>query len=299
MTFVLVSLAIIIVALTLWRSVGWNSQADLPRLKSGFALGFGLVALAAHLFVVVPAMGEIDAGQRGVVLRFGAVTGRIIEPGLYFLTPFVESVVVMDATIQAEAAKAEGASIDLQVVHTEVTINYSLDPRQAASVYENVRQDAVARIIRPAIQEAVKASTAKFKAEELITKRQAVKDDATTHIRERLAERGFILEAVNVTDFDFSNEFNAAIEGKTTALQLAAKANNDLERVKAEAQQQIEMAKGQAEALRVQKEAVSAELIQLRQVEALKTAIEKWDGKLPATWILGGDGAVPLIAVEK
>jgi len=61
-----------------------------------------------------------------------------------------------------------------------------------------------------------------------------------------------------------------------------------------EAQQKIATAQADAEALRLQRQVISPDLIKLRQIDAQIKAIEKWDGKLPS--VTGG--AVPFIQVE-
>lgn len=199
---------------------------------------------------------------------------------------------------EAASIKAEGASKDLQVIHAEITVNYTMLPERAVEVYRTLRHDAVARVLRPAIEEAVKAGTSEFKAEDLIQHRATVKARIEEILRARMEAKGFTLDTVSITDFDFSDTFNRSIEEKVTATQMALKATNDLERVKAEAQQQVERAKAEAEALKAQREAVTPELIQLRRTEALLKAVEKWDGHMPA--FVGGDGApVPMLDVFK
>ena len=120
-----------------------------------------------------------------------------------------------------------------------------------------LRQDYEARIIKPAIQEAVKAATARFTAEELITRRPEVRDAISKGLEERLVRFGIHAQAMSITDFAFSKSFNEAIEEKVTATQQVLKAERDLQRVRLEAQQQIEQARAQAEALRIQKENVT------------------------------------------
>lgn len=267
----------------------------LPTLRpAGLAVGFFLFVATLLLLAGV---GQIPAGTRGVVLRFGAPTSRILPEGIYLITPGVESVVQMSVQTEAYEADATAASNDLQVVHTKVTLNYALDPAQVVKVYTNLRQEYVQRIIKPAMQEAVKASTARFRAEELITRREAVKAAITEALRTRLLEHGITVDTVSLTDFDFSDEFTKAIESKVTATQLTLKAERDLQRIKLEAQQQIERAKAEAEALRVQKQQVTKELVDLRRIEAQMRAIEKWDGRLPQ--VVTGSGPVPLLDVFK
>jgi len=212
----------------------------------------------------------------------------------------VESVETMDCKIQAEAGMAEGASKDLQTIKAEMTVNYSLMPDRAAHVYETLRDQANVRIIKPAIQEAVKLVTANFTAEELITRRAEAKEQIVAYLKNRLDQHGFLLDTVNITDFDFTHQFNEAIESKVTAQQNAEKAKHDLDRIKTEAAQQLARAQAEAEGLKAQRDAITPELINLRMVEAFNKAVEKWDGRLPVT-MLGSSGAgiMPILDVSK
>lgn len=300
LTTLKIAAALLVLAFCVFKALRLKTNARgevLPDTTPGRVIAYAVVALA-FLLVVLPSIGQVDEGERGVVLNLGAATGRTVEPGMFFVKPFVESVDTMSVRTQAEAVKAEGASKDLQVVHAEITCNYSLDPARVVEVYKALKHDALLRVIRPAIEEAVKAATADFKAEELITHRGAVKDRIYALLRDRLAARGFLLDAINITDFDFSDTFNRSIEEKVTATQSALKAENDLARVKAEAAQSVERAEAEAKALKAQRDAVTPALIELRRVEALLKSIEKWDGHLPATVMSGGNGTpVPVLDV--
>ncbi|MBI2816183.1 MAG: prohibitin family protein, partial [Acidobacteria bacterium] len=131
-------------------------------------------ALIAVLIVLAGTVGTVGAGQRGVLLRFGAVTGAVKDEGLYFKIPFAEQVALMSTQIQKYSAPASSSSKDLQVVATEVTLNYQLDASRVGETYRNMRQDYESRVIQPFIQEAVKSTTANFDAEQLITRRPQV-----------------------------------------------------------------------------------------------------------------------------
>jgi regulator of protease activity HflC (stomatin/prohibitin superfamily) len=232
------------------------------------------------LFVVVipliSGFGTIGAGERGVRLRFSAVTGNVLDEGLYFQIPFVDRVVTMSVQIEKNEASADAASKDLQSVSTTVAVNYHLDPTRVDSVYQEFRNEYQSRIIDPSIQEAVKSAIALYTAEELITKRTDVREAIKTKVKEKIEPNGIILDELNIVNFSFSKSFNVAIEKKVTAEQEAFAAQNKLEQVKFEAQQQIEEAKGKAEAIRIEAEALkkSPAVLQLR-------ALEKWDGVLP------------------
>ena len=151
------------------------------------------VVVIAVVFVLGGALGTVPAGTRGVLLRFQAPTGDIKEEGLYYKIPFVEQVVLMSTQIQKYTAPASSSSKDLQVVTTEVTLNYQLDAGSVGEIYTDLRQDYETRIIQPYIQEAVKSTTANYDAEELITQRPKVKDELQNLIAERVKPLGSTL----------------------------------------------------------------------------------------------------------
>lgn len=252
----------------------------------------GLIVLSIiNPFVV------IGPGERGVVMNFGAVQEGILNEGLHMRIPVVQKVVLLDVKEQKGEGEGQAASKDLQQVSTRVALNYHLDPLRVGRTFQSVGTlgDVSERIILPAVQEAVKAATAQYTAEELIGRRAEVRDRIRQLLAERLTRSGVIVDDFSIVNFSFSQEFENAIEAKTTAEQLKLKAERDLERIRIEADQKITQAKAEAEALRLQKESVTAELVQLRQIEASLKAIDKWDGKLPS--VTGG--TIPFINIDQ
>lgn len=249
-----------------------------------------LAILAMILLFVVWPFGTVGAGERGVLLRWGAVTDQVLNEGLYIRVPVMDSVVIMDVKIQKEEVVATAASKDLQTVESRVALNYHIDPSRVANIYQDIGVDYAARLIDPALQESVKSTTAKYTAEELITKREEVRDAIRAHLVEKLEPRGILVDDFNIVDFQFSAAFDQAIELKVTAEQSALAAKNKLEQIKFEAEQQIAEARGKAEALRIESQALqnSPQILQLR-------ALEKWDGKMPSVM---GDGATPFIDIR-
>ena len=259
-----------------------------PKMAAVGFLAFLVLLLFLSSYFVV------DAGERGVVLRFGEVS-RIVDPGLRFKMPLAEEVVRMTVRVQKSTTKTEAASKDLQVVQTTMVLNYSLDPLKAGDMYSNIGLNFVEKVIDPAVKESFKAAAARYTAEELISKREALKTEVRNYLRDRLVVFGITVVELSITDFEFSQEFNRAIESKQTAEQNALRAKRDLDRIRVEAQQKIASAQAEAESLRLQRQVISPELIKLRQIEAQMKAIEKWDGKLPN--VTGG--TVPFIEVDK
>jgi regulator of protease activity HflC (stomatin/prohibitin superfamily) len=242
------------------------------------------------LIIIFSAFGTIGAGERGILLQFGAVQDRVLGEGLYFKIPFVQSVVKIDVKIQKDEVVASAASKDLQIVTSKIALNYHLDPDAVNKIWQEVGKTYNTRIIAPSIQEAVKAESAKFTAEELIIRREEVKEQIKANLTIRLLERSIVVDEFNIIEFEFSRAFNEAIEAKVTAEQLKLKADRDLERIVIEAEQKVADARGKAEAIRI--EAVA--LRQNPQVVELRW-IEKWDGKVPLYW---GE-ASPFIGINR
>lgn len=254
----------------------------------------GIIAVVSFilLLIVVALVNPftiIQSQQVGIITKFGAIDGTVGE-GLHVINPFTTDVVKMDITTQKEAVSSNAASKDLQSVTTEVSLNYNLDNAHIIDIYRELKGNQVERVIQPSIQEAVKNATAKFTAEELITKREEVKGMIYDDLKNRLGSRNIIVTEVLITNFDFSPSFNAAVEAKVKAEQDALASKNKLEQTKYEAEQKIVTAQAEAESIRIQAEAVTsqggADYVKLK-------AIEKWNGDVPSHMI--PNSAVPFI----
>ncbi|MCX6704763.1 MAG: prohibitin family protein [Candidatus Woesebacteria bacterium] len=217
---------------------------------------------------------------------FGAVSG-VRGEGLSLKIPFIQSVSIQDVRIRKEQCDVTAASKDLQTVDTVVAVNFNLKPESVGILFREVGSEYKERIVDPAIQETVKASMANFTAEELITKRELVRDDIKRLLGTKLAERGIIVVELNIINFNFSKSFNEAIEAKVTAVQRALEAEKKLVQVKFEAEQKIAEARGKAEALQIEGNAIASnpQIVKLR-------AIEKWNGTLPG---IVGSNVMPFI----
>ena len=251
---------VLIVGASVWQT-NKGSQGD-PKARLGGSVGsiIGVVLIAASL--ILGAFTTITAGHRGVVIRFSAVTGTILEEGLQMKLPFIDSVVKMSVQTQKYETGAASASRDLQDVNTTIALNWRLDPSMAAEVYRTLGLEFINRIAAPAVQETIKQVTAKYIAEDLILKRETVKNEIQENLSNRLLERGIITETVSITEFQFSATFVAAIEAKVAAEQAVWEARNKLERVKVEAEQREAEAKGEA-AARIAKAEGEAEYIRI------------------------------------
>ncbi|RNC63156.1 MAG: hypothetical protein AWM53_01542 [Candidatus Dichloromethanomonas elyunquensis] len=257
-----------------------------------FVLLIGLIAAIIGFkgYVIV------EPGNRGIVVQLGAVQPYVLNEGLHFKLPFVQDIIPIEVRVQKVQSDEITSSKDLQVVNTVIAVNYRLNPENVNKLYQEVGLDYKDRVVDPAIGESLKAVTAQYTAEELISKRSEVSYNVKETLGKKLSTYYMILDEINITEFKFSPEFNQAIEEKQIAEQQALKANLDLQRVQVEAKQKIEQAKAEAESLTLQKDAVTPELVELRKVEAQLEAIKKWDGKLPS---VTGNSAVPFLNIDQ
>ncbi len=260
------------------------------------ALGFFVLAAVFILLIMNPFV-KIDAGERGVLLNFGAVQEEVLGEGLHLRIPIMQTIVKMDVKIQKSETRAEAASKDLQDIQSVIALNYHIIPDKANWVYQNIGVAFKERVIDPTVQEAVKAVTAKYTAVQLIGEREAVSTAIKDALSEKLTDYNLFVDGFSVIDFSFSKKFTDAIEAKQEAEQLALKAQRDLERIRIEAEQKVAGAKAEAEALRLQKQQITAELIELRKIEAMREAIAKWNGTVPNV-LLSGGGATPLLSLD-
>lgn len=241
--------------------------------KFGKYIPIGIVVI----FVIIAALSAfviVPAGHTGVSTSFGAVDNKVMAEGLNFKIPFVQNVIQVDNRVTKVEVPFTTASKDLQTVTGSVSVNYRISPDSSALVYKNFGLSVQETLVVPAIPECIKAVTAQYSAEELITERQTVSVKIKEAISEKIQSYGLYIEVLNMTDFNFSDEFNNAIEAKQTAQQNALKAEQDLVRIKIEAQQKIEQARAEAESYKLKNQEITDNTL-------MNDWIEKWDGKLP------------------
>lgn len=257
--------------------------------KTGKIIG-GVIAAAAVLIVALNSFTSVEAGHSGVVLTFGKVSEAVLSEGLHVKIPFIQQIIQIDNRVLKAEVDCSSASKDLQTVSSTIALNYRVRNEASAKIYKEVGMSYENVIINPAIQECVKAVTAKYTAEQLITERQIISDQMKELLNEKISSYGLELEIFNIISFEFTAEYNAAIEAKQTAQQNALKAEQDLQRIKVEAEQTVAQAQAEAEAYRLKSEQITPQMIAMEY-------IDKWDGKLPA--VAGGDSSSMLIDISQ
>jgi prohibitin 2 len=275
----------------------------LEHTGSSFAVKskkLAIIAAIATFIVIIVVMSEsvviVQAGHRGVVLYVGAVENRVLGEGVHYILPFAEQVIPLEVRTLKFEANASAASNDLQEVATVIALNYHIDPSKANIIYQQLGANYTNRIVAPTIQESVKASVAKFNAEQLITQRETAKATIAQAIRNTLSARNILVENVFITDFKFSESFSRQVESKVVAFQKYLTEQNNLKAVQVIANQTVVQAQAQARAnvARASGEAQAIKLIteQLRQSPQYLQwqAINRWNGQMPYAL---GSGAFP------
>lgn len=271
---------------------------EVVTYKKGKIAAHSAIALIA-IMALWGSFSIVDAGERGVKVRLGNVVGTV-DPGVYAKFPMIESVKKMNVRTQSVVYEKENpltsASSDLQDVKIASVTNYHVDPAKVVDLYLQYRDIGAfeENVIRPAVRDTVKATASQFSASELVTKRADFASAVATKLNERLSDKFIIVEQSNITNFEFSPSFSAAIEAKVTAVQNAEASKNKLEQVKYEAEQQIVTAKATAEAQRISAAALEAQggksYVELE-------AVKKWNGVLPTQMIPGQ--TVPFINLTR
>lgn len=241
----------------------------MEQLNTSKLIKFGIIGIIG-IIVLFKTFYTVKTGTVGVVYQFDEIQG-IEQPGLHLKMPFVTKVKPFNIQVLKYETQAGGASKDLQSSVTTVAVNYSVSQDNVEEIVKKVGFDYGTKLLVPAVQESVKGATAKYTAEELITKRELVKEAVRSYLFERLENNLIQVHEVSITNFSFSPSFDKAIEAKVTAEQDALASKNKLEQVKYEAEQKIVTAKAEAESIRIQAQAIQsqggADYVKLQWIE--------------------------------
>ncbi len=269
-----------------------NNEAAKPGFKGlkWIIAGLAAIIVAANSFTIVP------AGNTGVVLTLGEVSKNSYDSGFHFKIPFIQQVEIMSNKIQVYETPASAVSKDLQTVSSNIAVNYRLISADSANMYEDVGNDYKTVLIAPVVQECMKSATAKYTAEELITERQSVGDEVKAALDVKLNDYGIYIEKFNIVNFDFSDEFNNAIEAKQVAEQNLLKTETEQKQVRiiaqtdadkkviaaeADAKAILAQAQAQADANKLLNDSLTDKVIAYEQ-------LQRWNGVMPK--VVGSDG---------
>ena len=266
-----------------------NVKGKKPVLAVVIAVAALIVAL--QCFTVVP------VNNTGVVKTLGKISGKVLDDGLRFKIPFVQSVEMVNNQLLKLEEDANAVSKDLQAVTSRIAVNYSIKVSASIELVRNIgAQLYLDTVLRPAVQESIKSVTAKYTAEGLITERAKVGAEIAKGLEEKVTKHGIEIEGFNIVDFKFSDAFDKAIEEKQVAQQELIRVRTEQEQQVVKAEAAAKAAEANARAILVQAEAqaeANAKLAaSLTSVLVEYEKIQKWDGKLPQ--VSGGSPIVDI-----
>lgn len=283
-------------------------------MKTVVAGVIGFFVFIIGITVVLGSWYTIDQGERGVLLRNGAIIGTA-QPGLGFKTPWIEDVVEISVQTHAQIYEnVEAYSRDQQPAVLRMSVNYRIPPDQVAVVYEQFGsvEGLVSRLVDRKVFEETKTVFGQFAAVTAIQERARLNAEVASAIREGI--RGpVVIDSVQIENIDFSEAYEASIEQRMLAEVEVQKLRQNAEREKVQAEIVVTQANAKADAVRAEAMA-QAEAIRLRgdaeasAIDARGKALrdnpnvielvksEKWNGQLPTTMLPGT--AVPFINVQ-
>ena len=258
-------------------------------------IGLGIIGGVLTILFFM-SVGKVGAGERGVLLSWGAYNNTIIQPGIYFKLPIRDKVKKINIQAQSlEIEKSEAYTKDLQMVDIKSAIVFNIKPESVGNYYTQYNAEFTGVLV-PRLESSIKQTVAQYTSEELLINRGKIQAEIFDLYAKSLPDIVSV-NSYSLVNEVFTAEYEKAIEDKQIAQQNSEKATNDLKRIEIEAKQKVASATAEAEAIRIQAEALkeNKELVDLRQVEVNGEAVAKWDGKLP-TYMLGD--STPFINIK-
>lgn len=255
-----------------------------------------ITIFALLIILLINCFTTVDTGYVGIKTRFGKVQDTTIQEGFNFKVPFIEKIVKMDCKTKKIENSSESSTKDLQVANISVALNYNVQKQNANKLYKEVGTDYESIIITPAILESIKSVTAQYTAEELITKRSEVSSNIQEAIIKKLENKNLDITDFNVTNIDFSDSFDQAIEQKAVKQQEVVAAQADMEKQKIQNEKEISIAEKDAKVMELQNQQITDKTLELKKLEVQQALINKWNGVLPSTTL--GDN-IPMLNINK
>ena len=278
---------------------------NLPeRLGGGFAVARRFVIAAfmvvGALVLVSCSMKTVDTGHRGVKVRFGQVIGESLPEGLYFVNPLTTHIQEIDTRVLKWEAETQAYTRDVQQAKLQFVLNYRLDPTRAHTVFQQVGADWGNKLVGQVVLEEMKREVGQHEAVDLISQRDAAARKIEANVASLLTKRSIIVTGFQLTNIDYTPDFEHAVEAKVIAQQKAIEEQNRTVQVREQAAQKVETAKGNAESTlliaKAEAESISIRARALEQNAKLVQweAVQKWNGQLPQ-YMLGN--TVPFVNV--
>lgn len=258
------------------KSKGYTVDLTQKGKKKIKTIGGSMAIASLILCLLIPgSFYQVEAGQVAVVKSLGKVVGTRM-PGTYFDFYLTNEYIYFDTTIQKLDINTVSYSSDAQTMDIQLTIQYKIDPTKAENILtEYTNMNSLEQRIEKVSDDKVKSILSKYTAMKIIETRAMISPEVENSIKEAVGSPYYVtVTAVNLTNIDFTEEFEKAVEDKVVAEQqkeaAITKAEQELEVAKLTAQAKIEEARGNAESQKIIASA-SAEAMAIKIVELAKS----------------------------
>lgn len=243
-----------------------GNRSKIAKIVSGIFIAF--IALMSCFSI-------IETGERGVVLRLGEYKYTMNE-GLNFKAPFIDSVYKMQIRDRSYNSDVEVSSKDMQTIKISSSLVYSLDSQKVGDIYRRYGNNIESTIIKPTVAEVINATIAQYPIEEFVSKRDEISKRIMGTIQTRLSDIGIDIKSFLITNHDFSDDYNKAIEQKKIAEQAAITAEYNKQKAQLD-----------SEANKYRNEGLSKYVL-------MEKFLDKWDGHMPKV-LTGNDSNMSMI----
>jgi len=244
-----------------------------------------LVSIAIIIVATISfSLYQIPAGHIGVVYEFGSIKGQITE-GLQFILPY-RKVVIANIQVQRHVfGRLESFSIETQTVLVMASLNVKVSPETIQELYRTVGVKWFETLVEPRVSQNFKDEIVKYKSVDIAPNREAIRHTVSEKLKGELSSYSITVVDLLLDNIDFSNAFETSIEAKQIATQRALEEEQKIKIVKNQADQAVEKARGegnailsiaekQAEANRKLSESLTPELVQYSLIQKLGDKIE-------------------------
>ena len=249
-----------------------------------------IVVLFILFLIVFQPMTIVGVGERGVKVTLGQTSPVALEEGVHFVMPFISTVKKMNVKTVKSNIATMAQSKDIQQARIVYVVNYNLQPENAPKMWRTVGRDYVSVVVMPTVEGIVKDTIGKWNAQDIVANREKVASEVLFKLNEKLGPKYINVSDFQITEIQYSQAFEQAIESKVTAEQEALKAKNKTVQVQEKKKKKIIASEAEAKSMAIRAQALTQNK-NLVEYEA----VQKWDGKLPQ-YMMGN--SVPFVHLK-
>jgi prohibitin 2 len=198
------------------------------------------------------------------------------------MLPMVQEIKQLDIRTLRWEEQTQAYTKDVQQADVSFVLTYSLEPAYTVEMYRTVGADWADKLMRQVVFEELKREFGQHEAVTLIATRDQAARAIEAGVKTKLAERHVLISGLQITNIDYTKQFEDSVEAKVIAQQRAIEEQNRTVQIEQQAKQKVISATAEAESMRIRANALEKNV---RLVEW--EAVQKWDGKLPQ-YQLGG-----------